>query len=202
MNRNEQLKNVWKVEGNEVSLLSVEYDVEKTDLLIDTLMKTKNSGHRIFTSGTGTSAAAAKKIAHTFCCIDFPAMFLSPSDSLHGGLGTIQKSDVVILISKGGSTNEITSMIDGIKQKHAIIVGVTENADSMLGKSCDILVLIHISSEPDMFNMLATASTMKVVAYFDAIIVILMVESEFTREQFALIHPNGAVGDRLLGRKL
>lgn len=198
MNRQELFRHVWQIESDEILRLSDEYDVKMTNRLIDVLLWAKDNGHRIFTAGVGTSAAAAKKIAHSFCCIEFSATFLSPGDSVHGGLGAVQNEDVAILISKGGATKEITNMLSCLKKKHVIIVGVTESLDSILGKECDILIPLHVSREPDDFNMLATASTLKVVAYFDAVIILLMSESGYTKEQFAIIHPGGAVGDRLL----
>ncbi len=81
------------------------------------------------------------------------------------------------------------------------IIGVTENADSPLGKASDFLIQVKIEKEADEFNMLATTSTMAVTAVFDAMCIALMRYTGYTREQFAVIHPGGAVGDRLLGRE-
>ncbi len=81
------------------------------------------------------------------------------------------------------------------------MIGVTENGDSVLGRNCDLLMKIAIEQEADEFNMLATASTMAVVAVFDAATIALMAYTGYTREQFAVIHPGGAVGERLLGKK-
>jgi D-arabinose 5-phosphate isomerase GutQ len=128
-------------------------------------------------------------------------MFLSPGDAVHGSLGAVQPGDVVILISKGGGTAEITNLIPSIKAKRAFLVGVTENADSALGRACDLLLKIKIEKEADEFNMLATTSTMAVIVVFDAICVSLMEYTGYTREQFAIIHPSGAVGERLLAKK-
>jgi len=152
---------------------------------------------RILTTGCGTSAAAAKKIAHSLCCIERPAAFLSPSDAVHGGLGLVQAEDIVIAISKGGSTPEIANMLPAIKTKKAFLVGVTENGESILAKQSDLWLRVKVEREPDPFNMLATASTMAVIAVFDAICIALMQTTGYTREQFAVIHPGGAVGRRL-----
>ncbi|MCX7841995.1 MAG: SIS domain-containing protein [Clostridia bacterium] len=153
---------------------------------------------RIVIAGCGTSGAAAKKIAHSLCCIERPAAFLSPSDAVHGALGMLQKDDVFILISKGGNTREILSMIPACKTKDAKLIGVTENPDSILARESDLLLKIKVEKEPCPFNMLATASTMAVIAVFDAICIALMHYTNYTREQFGVIHPGGAVGDRLL----
>jgi KpsF/GutQ family protein len=157
---------------------------------------------KIIVSGCGTSAAAARKIAHSLCCIERPACYLNPSDAVHGALGLLQKEDIFILISKGGNTSELISMIPACKTKGSKLIGVTENPDSILGKEADLVLTIKVEKEPDSFNMLATASTMAVIAAFDAICIALMQVMHYTKEQFAVIHPGGAVGDRLLkGRK-
>ncbi len=153
---------------------------------------------KVVLAGCGTSAAAAKKIAHSLCCIERPAVYLNPADAVHGALGLLQKDDIFILISKGGNTKEILSMIPACKTKKAALVAVTENPDSVLAKEADILLKIKVDREPCPFNMLATASTMAVIAVFDAICIALMHYTNYTREQFAVIHPGGAVGERLL----
>jgi KpsF/GutQ family protein len=149
----------------------------------------------------GTSAAAARKIAHSLCCIERPALFLSPGDAVHGGLGAVQPGDIAILISKGGGTGEIMNMVPSLREKKVFIVAVTEKEASPLAANSDLVVKVAIEREADEFNMLATTSTMAVVALFDAVAIALMTHTNYTREQFAIIHPGGAVGDRLLGKK-
>jgi len=156
---------------------------------------------RVLATGCGTSAAAARKIAHSLCCIERPAVFLAPGEALHGGLGLAQPSDLAILISKGGNTREILSVIAPLQSKRVPIIGVTEDPDSALGRAADILMRVKVKREPDQFNMLATASTMAVVAVFDAICIALMKLTGYTRDKFAVIHPGGAVGERLLAAK-
>jgi D-arabinose 5-phosphate isomerase GutQ len=116
-------------------------------------------------------------------------------------LGAVQEGDVVILISKGGGTKEITNLIPSLKAKKAFVVGVTEKEGSTLGTACDLLFKIRIAREADEFNMLATTSTMAVIAAFDAVCIALMSYTNYTRGQFAIIHPSGAVGERLLSGK-
>ncbi len=153
---------------------------------------------RVLTTGCGTSAAAARKIAHSLCCIERPAVFLAPGDALHGGLGLAQPSDLAVLISKGGNTREIVSLLGPLQAKRVPIIGVTENPDSAVGRAANVLLCVKVDREPDEFNMLATASTMAVVAVFDAICIALMKVTGYTRDRFAVIHPGGAVGERLL----
>jgi KpsF/GutQ family protein len=156
---------------------------------------------RIFTSGAGTSAAAARKIAHSLSCIERPSFFLSPADAVHGGLGVVQPGDVGILISKGGGTQELLALVPALKTKQIGIIGVTENEESPLARASDLLLKVRVEREADEFNMLATTSTMAVIAVFDAVAIALMQYTGYTREQFAVIHPRGAVGERLLGKR-
>ena len=100
--------------------------------------------------------------------------------------------------SPGGNTREIVSLLATLKAKHVPIIGVTENPDSVVGRAADFLLRVKVEREPDEFNMLATASTMAVIAVFDAICIALMKVTGYTQGQFALIHPGGAVGERLL----
>jgi KpsF/GutQ family protein len=188
-------KQVWQTEAE--SLRGLERVVDPAALIHCVELLAKCQG-RVLTAGAGTSAAAARKIAHSLCCIEQPAFFLSPGDGVHGGLGAVQSSDVVVAISKGGNTREILNLVPAIKAKKAILIGVTENAESVLARESDLWLKVRVEREPDPFNMLATASTLAVIAVFDAICIILMKRNGYTREQFALIHPGGAVGDRLL----
>lgn len=195
------MQRVWKMEATELARLLVTVDMEASRALADLLLATRARGGRFFFAGVGTSAAAAKKAAHTFCCVEFQAAFLSPGDAVHGGMGVVAEKDVVFLISKGGGTAEMVHLLDGLRAKKAVMVTVTENAESPIARAADRLVVIRVGGEPDPFNMLATASTLAVIAFFDAMAIWLMEKSGFTREQFAVIHPSGAVGERLTGGK-
>lgn len=155
---------------------------------------------RIVVAGCGTSGVAAKKIVHTLCCIERPAVYLNPSDAVHGELGLVQRGDIVILVSKGGKTGELVSLLPALKAKGVHIITVTENLDSILAKEAATVLKIQVKREPDPFNMLATASTLAVISVFDAIIVALMHQMNYTKDQFALIHPGGAVGELLLNK--
>lgn len=152
---------------------------------------------RIVTAGVGTSGAAAKKIAHSLSCVECPSFFLDPGDAVHGALGSVQKGDVAILISKGGGTGEILNLLPALESKGVFVIGVTENPDSVLAKHSSLPFIIKVEKEADEFNMLATTSTMAVIAVFDAVCIALMRYTGYSREQFAVIHPGGAVGKRL-----
>ena len=160
-----------------------------------------NCKGKVILSGCGTSAMAARKIAHSLCCIEIPALFLSPADAVHGALGVLQREDILILISKGGNTQELVNLIPACKTKGALLIGVSENPASVIARQADIYLKVKVEQEPCRFNMLATASTLAVIATFDAICIALMQMTGYTREQFAVIHPGGAVGERLLNKR-
>ena len=160
-----------------------------------------NCKGKVILSGCGTSAMAARKIAHSLSCIEIPALFLSPADAVHGALGVLQQEDILILISKGGNTQELVNLIPACKTKGALLIGVSENPASVIARQADLYLKVKVEREPCRFNMLATASTLAVIATFDAICIALMQMTGYTREQFAVIHPGGAVGERLLNKR-
>ena len=166
--------------------------------VLETAKALQNCKGKVILSGCGTSAMAAKKIAHSLCCIEIPALFLSPADAVHGGLGVLQEDDILILISKGGNTQELVNLIPACRTKKAKLIGVSENPDSKIAQAADIYMKVKAEREPCRFNMLATSSTLAVISTFDAICIALMQMTGYTREQFAVIHPGGAVGERLL----
>lgn len=187
--------NTLDIEANSIKKLK---DTLSQKAVLDIVKLIGACKGRILVSGCGTSGAAAKKIAHSLCCVERPACFLNPSDAVHGGLGLLQKDDILILVSKGGNTTELVNLIYACKIKKAKLICVTENSDSILGKKSDIVLKIKVEKEPCPFNMLATASTLAVIATFDAICIALMFYTNYTKEQFAIIHPGGSVGARLL----
>jgi KpsF/GutQ family protein len=186
---------VWKVGAQSLTQLTGTIDQEALIKCVEVIGQCRG---RILTAGVGTSGAAAKKIAHSLSCIERPSFFLSPGDAVHGALGAAQPGDVAILISKGGGTREIINIIPALQTKKVFIIAVTENENSVLARESDLLMKVKIEKEADAFNMLATTSTMAVIAVFDAICIALMYYTNYTKEQFAIIHPGGAVGERLL----
>ena len=152
---------------------------------------------RIASSGCGHSGIACRHFAHLMCCIERPARFLSPAEAVHGGLGYLQKGDVVLLVSRGGKTDELIPIAKVCKDKGVTIITVTENAASPLAEIADIVLLMYISKECDKYNCQGTTSFAVTNAIFDAIQASLVEYTEFQNEEFAIIHPGGAVGKRL-----
>jgi KpsF/GutQ family protein len=189
---------VWDTGARELARLSSTIDKAALALLVETLATCTD---RIVTMGCGTSAAAARKVAHSLSCIERPAFFLSPADAPHGALGAVQPGDVAILFSKGGGTKELLGLVPSLKAKRTFLVAVTENEGSPIARESDLVLKVKVDREADGFNMLATTSTMAVIAVFDAVCIALMERTGYTKEQFAIIHPHGAVGERLVGKK-
>lgn len=192
-----RIKSILNREAREIIELSDTLDYSQVEAVLAAI---ENCDGKIIFSACGTSAQAAKKIAHTMCCVGCPALFIPPSDALHGGLGVVEGHDLLILITKGGYTHEINEMIRPAHMAGAKVIMVTENVDGEYAKSCDLVLGIRIKEEPDRFNMLATASTLAVIAVFDAICIELMEEMRYTEENFHRIHPEGEVGKRLAER--
>jgi len=149
---------------------------------------------RIMTTASGSSGIAAKKFAHSLCCIERGAMFMPPCEAVHGGLGGLKPEDAMVMVSRGGKTVELLPLIDVCKKKGAKLIAITENMDSPLAKAADVILPLDLIKEADKDNVMATASYIQTIAIFDALLCALIEETGYTKEQFGLIHPGGAVG--------
>ena len=152
---------------------------------------------RICAAGCGHSGIACRHFAHLMCCIDLPARFLSPAEAVHGGLGFVHEGDVLVLVSRGGKTDELIPIADVAKTKGATLICVTEKLDSPLAQMSDIKLKMAISRECDKYNCQGTTSFAVTNAIFDALQTALVEYTGYKNETFALIHPGGAVGKRL-----
>lgn len=153
--------------------------------------------NKIVTCASGSSGIAAKKFAHSLCCIERSAQFLPPCEALHGGMGCMKEGDAVVMVSRGGKTAELLPIIDVCGKRGVTLIGITENTASPLANSSQIVVPLRIARESDKYNVMATSSFIATVALFDAMLAGVMERTGYRLEQFALIHPGGAVGDRL-----
>ena len=140
---------------------------------------------------------APKKFSHSLNCIERNAQFMSPALAIHGGLGSVKKGDAVVMVSRGGKTAELFPIIDVCNKKETILIGITENINSPLAEKSQIVVPMKIKKESDPLNIMATSSFIVTIAIFDAMLAALIEMTEYKLEQFALIHPGGAVGNRL-----
>lgn len=152
---------------------------------------------RIGATGCGHSGIACQHFSHLMCCIDRPARFIYPSEAVHGGLGYVQKGDVLLWASRGGKTDELIAIVDVAKKKGATIIGVTENVASPLASVSDIVLKMAVTKECDKYNCQGTTSFAVTNAIFDALQAAVLEYTGYSNETFALIHPGGAVGKRL-----
>lgn len=182
-----------KIEENAVRLVREKLDKEAFGKAVDILATVP----RIMTCASGSSGIAARKFAHSLCCIERGAMFMPPCEAVHGGLGGLKKEDAMIMVSRGGKTVELLPVIDVCTKKGASLIAVTENLSSPLAKAADVTLQLHIERESDKYNFMATSSFVATVAIFDALLAALIEETDYTREMFGLIHPGGAVGQML-----
>ena len=191
----ESVKHTLSCEAQEIERLIHTLDDQQ---IIEAAEMILRCSGKVILSGCGTSGTAGEKTAHTLSCIEIPAFFLSPAKAAHGGMGVIQREDVVILISKGGHTPELECIAQAVEKKGAGLITVTENTESFLARKSSLVLKVKVDAEPDEFGMLATASTLAVISTFDAIAIALAGLKGYTREEFLLIHPGGAVGEKLL----
>ena len=181
------------IESEAISDILNYLDINQFTKAVEILISSPN----IITCGSGSTGIAAKKFAHSLRCIEQTASFLIPSEAIHGGLGLINKNDAVIIVSKGGKTAELLPVIKVSKEKNARIIAITENLESPLAEAAEVIVPLSIKRESDKFNVMATSSFVVIVAIFDAMLVAIMEETDYKLEQFATIHPGGAVGEEL-----
>jgi len=152
---------------------------------------------RIGASGCGHTGIACRHFAHLMCCIERPARFISPAEAVHGAMGFLQKGDVMLLASRGGKTSELLPILEICKQKNVTVIGLTENSSSPLAQDSDIFLPLRITRETDKYNTQGTTSFSVMCAVFDALQSALIEETGFQTGTFAVVHPGGAVGERL-----
>ena len=152
---------------------------------------------RIGTSGCGHSGIICQHFAHLLCCIERPTRFISPAEAVHGATGFLQAGDVMVFASRGGKTAELLPILDICKKKNVAVITVTENLDSPLAKGADVVLKQYVNRETDKYNAQGTTSTTALCMIFHALQTALIEETGYQNEQFAVIHPGGAVGERL-----
>ena len=152
---------------------------------------------RIAASGCGHSGIACQHFAHLMCCIERPARFISPAEAVHGATGYLQRGDVMVLASRGGKTRELLPILEICKAKGVAVITITENMESALAKGADVVIKQYVERETDKFNSQGTTSTTALCVIFHALQAALIERTGYQEQQFALIHPGGAVGERL-----
>lgn len=172
-----------------------------TSLLNDDFAKTVEciiaSKGRVVVTGIGKSAIIANKIVATLNSTGTPAIFMHAGDAIHGDLGTVQKNDVVICISKSGNTPEIKMLVPLIKRGSNKLVAITGNAESALGRQADFILNTFVEKEACPNNLAPTTSTTAQLVMGDALAICLLDLRGFDSTDFAKYHPGGALGKKL-----
>src|SRR3989442_2332054 len=155
---------------------------------------------RLIVSGVGKSGLIARKIAATLTSTGTPASFLHPVDSLHGDLGIVDRDDAALLLSKSGASDELFGLVGQLKRLGVPIVAITGDGESILARQADVVLDASVTEEACPETLAPTASTTVALALGDALAVALLEVKGFRRDQFAALHPGGALGRNLLLR--
>lgn len=153
---------------------------------------------RVIVTGMGKSGLVGKKVAATLASTGTPAFFMHPAEASHGDLGMVTSDDVIIAISYSGETEELLGIIPFLKRFNVRLISITGNLQSTLSRSADISLDISVKEEACPMGIVPTASTTAAMAAGDAIAVALLIKRGFREEDFALFHPRGSLGKKLL----
>ena len=163
--------------------------------VVDLILKSKG---KVVITGIGKSGIIGKKIAATLASTGTLAVFMNSAEGLHGDLGMINKNDIVIAISNSGNSDEVISIIPSIKKIGAILIAMTGNPNSRLGKEADAILDIGVEKEGCPLNLAPMSSTTSTLVMGDALATVLITARNFKPENFAVYHPGGSLGRRLL----
>lgn len=188
----------YDIESECLSKMKDYFDKEQFSKAVELL----TNAVRIGASGSGHSGIMCQHFAHLMCCIERPARFISPAEAIHGATGFLQEGDVMVFASRGGSTKELFPIVDICKAKGVKIITITENLESPLAQSADVVLKQYVNRETDKYNMQGTTSSTALIMIFHALQTAVIEESGYQKEQFALIHPGGAVGKRLNNKQV
>jgi arabinose-5-phosphate isomerase len=153
---------------------------------------------RVVATGMGKSGAVARKIAGTLASTGTPALFMHPAEGVHGDLGMVTMGDVVIALSNSGDTEELTAILPAITRIHVPIIALTGRGESPLARAASVILDTGVEREICPFNLAPTTSTTAQMAMGDALAITVMRRRKFTTTDYALLHPRGALGRRLL----
>ena len=186
-------KIILEQEAQAISMMAERLD-EKFSNAVELLTSCKG---KIIISGMGKSGIIGQKIAATMASTGSTALFLHPADAAHGDLGIVSQDDVVICLSKSGTTEELNFIIPALKQIGATIIAMTGNKRSFLALNAHITLDTDIEKEACPYDLAPTTSTTAMLAMGDALAISLMQQKNFTQRDFALTHPKGSLGRRL-----
>ncbi|WP_251549833.1 KpsF/GutQ family sugar-phosphate isomerase [Neobacillus muris] len=188
------VKEVLKQEGQAIFDLIVYLDNEISEV-IETILQCKG---RVILTGVGKSGIVARKITATLASTGTPSLFLHPAEGLHGDLGMVTDLDIILALSNSGESEEVIKLIPSIKRIGAKLIALVGNQTSTLGNKADQIICIGKVKEACPLGLAPTTSTTLMLALGDAIAIALLKARKFSSEHFAVYHPGGSLGKRLL----
>lgn len=162
---------------------------------VETILKCRG---RVIVTGLGKTGHIGKKIAASFSSLGTPAYFVHSAESAHGDMGMITKDDVVIMISNSGKSREIVDMLPVLKIINPVLIAITSDKESPLGKAANIVLLVNAGPEIDHMGLAPTSSSTGALAAGDALATVVSAMKGFQKKNFALSHPGGALGQQLI----
>lgn len=190
----EKAKEVIRKEAKAIARLEKKID-ENFVRAVELILKCKG---RVIVTGIGKSGIIGKKIAATLTSTGTAAFFLHPTEGIHGDLGMVRKNDVVIAITKSGGTDEVYQLIPLFKRLGVPIIAFTGSHDSPVAEKSDVVIDVSVNEEACPYNLIPTSSTTAALVMGDALAIALLDERRFSSEDFALLHPGGHLGRKLL----
>ncbi|HMQ48237.1 MAG TPA: KpsF/GutQ family sugar-phosphate isomerase [Saprospiraceae bacterium] len=190
-------QNVFDIESKAIAQLSQQLTAD-FDQAIECILQIQ--GGRLVISGIGKSGHIGVKIAATLSSTGTPSFFMHPAEAIHGDLGMLQKEDVIMLISNSGETEEILKLIPSIKRLGIPMIALCGRSNSTLVRNADFFLNIYVDKEACPLALAPTSSTTATLAMGDALAIALMEARKFLPENFAVFHPGGSLGKKLLTR--
>lgn len=187
-------KRVLEIESEAVKKLIDRLD-ENFSKAVDLIYEARG---RVVVTGMGKSGIIGKKIASTFASVGTPALFVHAAEGIHGDLGMIVRDDLIIAISNSGETEEIITLVPNLKRFGNKLIGITGNIHSTLAKESDIVLDVGVEQEACSLGLVPTASTTATLAMGDALAMALVEKRGFKEDDFAVFHPGGSLGKKLL----
>lgn len=192
----EAVKNSVKIEGDELYRL---YN-RVNDSFVKAIDIIYSCRGRVIFSGVGKSGLIAKKIASTLSSIGVPSLFVHPTDAAHGDLGMITSDDAAVVLSNSGTTQEVIFLFPILKRFGVPIIAILGNINSELAKRSDVVLDASINKEASVISLVPMSSTTVALAIGDALAAGLIVKRNFKEDDFAMLHPGGAIGKKLVMR--
>ena len=185
------VQELLKLESDAIAQTASRLDKSQVESVVSLLAECKG---KVVVLGVGKSGIIAQKIAATMTSVGTAALYLHPSDALHGGLGIVETGDVVIVLSNSGETDEIVAMLPYLQKRQVAIVAIVGNLNSTLARRADAVLDASVDQEACPLNLAPTTSTTVALALGDALAMTLMKVKGLTSDDFAINHPAGRLG--------